>query len=332
MQILATQQKTFLMYQNNVEQLDDVREFALTCNEDIKSNWDLHIDPPALPKLSYDYILSLPFVAFRDRGTLPEIGGVYFFVIKNSSLTRPIYIGSSTNIRSRIKQHDKSFAIAFLEDIELDICIAFLPLSEWDYIDIEALEVSLIRKIKPRMNKSNTGIDNENGAELLKDSIKVVFEVTEQRKQSIVATFTQPLERMSPFELRQICKDLAIGSTHGKSKKVLCRSIKTVLGNLYNESSLLTETSVVKNLMREKDVCADIDSNVFTQVAAFWQASEQTKDNVSIRQLKNIARTLRVYRYSDLTKTELMEHIEKRIKELEKISFSNNTTDPRSVV
>ena len=287
------------------------------------------MEAPALPKFTYEYILSLPSVAYRDRNTISEIRGVYFFVIKNTPLTRPIYIGSSTNIKSRVKVHDNSFAIAFLEDIELDICIAFLPLSNWDYIDIESLEISLIRKMKPRMNKSSTGMDNDSAAEL-KGSVKVLFEITEKRKQSIANTLTQPLERMSIHDIRQICKDLAIGSICGKNKKILCNAIKTVLGDLYSESNLLAETSVVKNLMQGSELCQNIYTNAFSQVAAFWQSNEQRKEHFSIRQLKNIARTLRVHRYSDLTKPELVKHIDERIKELEKISFANDAFDPGS--
>lgn len=48
--------------------------------------------------------LSLPFVALEDRGTLPEVSGIYFATLQTGEV---LYVGKSVCIRQRWLSHHK---------------------------------------------------------------------------------------------------------------------------------------------------------------------------------------------------------------------------------
>jgi hypothetical protein len=261
---------------NYNEQNKVVRHIGISSISYGKPEQSKQVSVPSLPDFTYDYILSLPSVSFSDRMLLPHEQGLYFVYINNTNLDKPIYVGASVNFCQRFKTHNNLFALEFLDALELSIRIAYLSLPAWLRVDIEALEISLIRKFNPRMNK--TGKKLEDSSDIVanyKKPTKVRYQLSDESKNNVALRIDKPLEMITVNRLRAIGKELSIEFASNTPKKAMCDSIKDVLGKLYSESRFGEDSLSIEQIVHKPRVKKYISRETVLKVFDFWKAEKK---------------------------------------------------------
>ena len=108
----------------------------------------------------------------------------------------------------------------------------------------------------------------------------------------VSSKITQPLEKMTFLQVRQLVIEMGIHLPSYTTKTVMVEILKSKLGNLYEFNDKEPEKSILGSC--EKD---DFEPGYL--------------DGLTIRQLKLIASTMHIYRYSIMSKLELIKSIQK---------------------
>jgi GIY-YIG catalytic domain len=93
---------------------------------------------------------ALPYVVMSELNYLPTCSGIYFAIEESGQVA---YIGQSVNIRRRWQNHHVQGRLCDLGDLHSArrVKIAWLEID--DTQKLEPLELALIRRFKPRLNK-----------------------------------------------------------------------------------------------------------------------------------------------------------------------------------
>lgn len=93
--------------------------------------------------VAFSEIAALPSVAYTERRSLPEVGGVYFAIIDSREIA---YVGATWSFHQRWRAHNKARALLALGDLR----IHYLPLGDDWYT--EYVEQDVIEEFNPRLN------------------------------------------------------------------------------------------------------------------------------------------------------------------------------------
>ena len=266
--------------------------------------------PVDFSAINIDFIKSLPLIKFKDIKSFPEVPCVYF-VSYNKPEHKIIYIGMSENLYNRFNCHTLHGEFSFLDLMEFDVDVAVLETPGISRDDIELLEMLFIKKIDPILNNKHRKYGNYrirliNQAEAISDDLKL----------QALELVDRPLTDMSRLALSKIAKVLSLDITRLAERKLMVEVIERAFGDLYDAGNYisLTDNIIYLNVDRKDNL-----SNIFNKKYVNVDLSFESLIGLSIRALKKMARDFKIYRYSYMTKDELVKHIIKVKNEYESI-------------
>lgn len=96
---------------------------------------------------------ALPYVVMSELSYLPACSGIYFTIEESG---RVVYIGQSVNIRRRWRAHHVQDALSNLSDLSSARRVRIAWLEVNNIQELNLLELTLIRRFKPCLNKRYT--------------------------------------------------------------------------------------------------------------------------------------------------------------------------------
>ena len=276
---------------------------------------NISVNQVNIPDLNIDFVRSLPRVEFLDRKELPFDKGLYFVCV-DYPVFQVLYIGCTTNFRSRWDRHNKQEEFKVLQVVQ-PVWIYYLVMN-WQKEDMEILEYAAIRKLSPSLNVR--GIDND---------IFIVSRISKTEKELILSEISKPLEEHSSDELISILERLGIVLLdNSKPKYWMIGAIKKCLYGINefnckieaNFSEKRRQDALVKSLKKVnkppviKEILTDVNLSVARTIDP---CAPDSYSEITIRTMKKLASMLNVCGYSVMTKDELAHKISLAAKHLD---------------
>jgi len=254
---------------------------------------------PSFTDMDLDYIVGLPATHFRLKSSLPETPGIYFVVVATPK-TSLVYIGESGDLCKRWRNHHISHYLEFCCSIGVDIFIHTLSL-DWLEVDRKLLEHVLIKRLQPVGNELLTNPQR----------VPVINPATDREKMLISQSINGPLESKSKQFLLGIATRLGLAIPEKYPSSALIEAIKTELGDLYvahrrnpKKASQRSKEMIDIEFDRRREELIVMARESIIQLTGI-QDPQRGIDVMTIRELKSIASTIGVLRYSYMNTEEL---------------------------
>lgn len=249
-------------------------------------------------RISVEFVDSLPFVPLKYRSSLKACAGIYFATMRIPD-TKILYVGCTSNLKSRWKMHDKNPHFNLLALAGVPVYIHWIEL-DWAKEDAVILETVFIKKFNPPLNTHHSEGNSWDAETNTSD------DPPSKLKEEVCSSIDMPLELMPVLKLRLLAARLGFESAKSAPKWVVIDFLKHCLLGLYDEDELLQKASQKSDLKKTtpaKTIPKSIDGI----------PTIESLQRMSIRELKVVASLLKVRRYSYMTVRQLKKEIEMKL-------------------